>query len=158
MRNAVASGGLDKNFRFGLKRIFDTEFSLEQAGKTLKTKNIVEKAAEWNYAFKKTLADRAVVKALSDLKTTEGDPKVLHAGFGDEVKGDEAKNLSPAVFIKPQVGARSAAYIKSNIPAMRNWKFIKTLENGTKVILNGDALLHTSIAQKIENRNSQQSV
>ncbi len=149
LRADLVSGKLNRNFKFALQRLNDSEFALEQKGKKLLTKDIGEKAAAYNYTLKKVIADRRWVRDMMEKSTADGEPWLVPSGIGRTV--GEGEENPAAVLVKPNSGVPKNDYVKVDHPALRSWKWVQTTGDGTRVILEGDLWAHRSIAEDLKN-------
>lgn len=144
----MQTGKLDKSFKYAMKRIYQAEFDLEQAGFKLKTKDIGEKLSAYNFSAKRVIADRRWVKDMSDRVAADGNNWLTPSGIGKVVKDQDAEQST--IFVKPS-GVSTADYVKVDHPALRAWKWVTKTEQGDDVMYEGDLWVHKEYADDVKN-------
>jgi hypothetical protein len=124
----LQSGKLQKNFKYALKRVFDTHFDLEQAGYEPVTKRASELLSAYDLSFRRALNARVFIKALRDAKAADGEPVTRFSGMTQQVpRGDvpaEAYLIRSRALPKNAIAADGSAYKVIDHPALRGWKFV----------------------------------
>lgn len=161
--NAVATqlfgdltlGRLTPDFKFARKRIFDSYFDGEQAGFKPLTKDAGGLIAIYDQAFNRTLASRAFIKSLHENKASDGLPITMLEGEGRPVpKGEE---IPEAYLVKPHKRPKGAVtedgrpYVRIEHSALRDWKYLTTVEGGQPIMMKADMLVHPDHAAHLRN-------
>jgi hypothetical protein len=150
LRSGITTGkpGLSK------QRVFDYDFEAEKAG--LKpVKSFVSRVAAYDLSLNKAIADRNIVKEMSQIKMPDGRPMVDVAGAGmptgEPVEGEGATLIKPSS--KPSgdkpVDNRSD-YRPFDYPALRKWKWAGTDANKNPIMLQGDVLVHPDAVKDVK--------
>lgn len=168
------SGMLLKNPRFAKKRLYESYFDLEQAGRIPKNKDVAYLLQDYEHALAKSVATRAMVKELMEGVASDGRPLAHVAGYARTLASEDVlravgkggKPLESGELIealqRPEVQAR---FIRPkgrledffdykrppDNPAFRKWKWIDADEAGKPSFLEGEIYLHPEIAQKVSN-------
>lgn len=150
LRSGISTGkpGLAK------QRVFDYDFEAEKAG--LKpVKSFISRVAAYDLSLNKAIADRNIVKEMSQIKMPDGRPMVDVAGAGmptgEPVEGEGATLIKPST--KPSgdkpIDNRSD-YRPFDYPAMRKWKWVGTDANQNPIMLQGDVLVHPDAVKNVK--------
>lgn len=150
LRSGISTGkpGLAK------QRVFDYDFEAEKAG--LKpVKSFISRVAAYDLSLNKAIADRNIVKEMTQIKMPDGRPMVDVAGAGmptgEPVQGEGATLIKPSA--KPTgdkpIDNRSD-YRPFDYPAMRKWKWAGTDVNGNPIMLQGDVLVHPDAVKDVK--------
>jgi len=141
LRNAVASGRVNTYFQFSRQRKIPSLIEGILEGK----KPILDPAKVvpfYNFAMDRAIASRSFVKALSDLKASDGRPAVDVRG-GAVVLDPLDATANPSVLIKPKGTAQlTHDYRTINHPAMQKWKWLTKTPEGREVLMRGDLVVH----------------
>jgi hypothetical protein len=145
----MSGAKLKTRFDQALKRVMSSMFELEQKGYRLASSDIGEIMAAYSQAFSNTVADRAFIKSLTTLGAHDGRPLAVTSGYAKTMPDEEGNGpLMVKANTKPE---HSRDYVPINHPALRKWKWAtKTLE-GREVFVEGEILVHPSIAQDLRN-------
>jgi hypothetical protein len=136
------------------QRVFDYDFEAEKAG--LKpVKSFVSRVAAYDLSLNKAIADRNIVKEMSQIKMPDGRPMVDVAGAGiptgQPVEGQGATLIKPSA--KPNSDKpldNRSDYRPFDYPALRKWKWAGIDENGNPIMLQGDVLVHPDAVKDIK--------
>lgn len=165
LRADLVSGKLNTNFKYAMRRLFQTEHDLEQAGYKLKTTDLYDKLANYSLSANNVLADRAAVRQWMSGETPDGKP-YFTTGIGRRLieahgeKQNDALLVNPKVrpdpkWENPQTGETesiSHEYVKIDHPAFRKYQWADTdPETGKQVFVQGDIWAHKSIAGELAN-------
>jgi hypothetical protein len=136
------------------QRVFDYDFEAEKAG--LKpVKSFISRVAAYDLSLNKAIADRNIVKEMSQIKMPDGRPMVDVAGAGiptgQPVEGQGATLIKPSA--KPNsdkpIDNRSD-YRPFDYPALRKWKWAGLDENKNPIMLQGDVLVHPDAVKNVK--------
>lgn len=136
------------------QRVFDYDFEAEKAG--LKpVKSFISRVAAYDLSLNKAIADRNIVKEMTQIKMPDGRPMVDTAGAGiptgNPVEGEGATLIKPSA--KPNsdkpIDNRSD-YRPFDYPAMRKWKWAGLDENKNPIMLQGDVLVHPDAVKDVK--------
>lgn len=155
IRSDFQAGKLQPNFQFAKKRIFDSYFEGEQAGFRPKNKDVGALIAFYDQAFNKSLAARGFLKDLHEGKASDGRPLVEVAGSAPiiEKTGERSLEQPKTILIKPHATPENMGdYRAIDHPAMRGWKWVQTLPDGTTLLMQGDLKVHPEAYSKLRNR------
>ena len=153
------SGLLKTDFNSAKRRIFDSYFEGEQAGRIPVNKDIGFLLSSWEKALNQAVASRSFIRDLSYGLAKDGRPIVAPSGKGkpafDEidpaigVSGQEKPN---AYFIYPKAGPDETGDYKAlNHPALTKWTWATKDENGAPIFMKGDLRVHPDHAQTLDN-------
>ncbi|HTA24728.1 MAG TPA: hypothetical protein VK763_14445 [Terriglobales bacterium] len=139
---------LQPNPSFSKRRVWATYFEGEQRGAVPALKDIGFLVANHYVSLAQAISDRKFIRALTnELKTEDGQPVGIVAGgvkIADREKGDAA------YFIKPRQTKNPGDYVHVDHPALRKWKWAGKDENGRPAFIQGDILIHKSVAGKLK--------
>lgn len=128
------------------ERVFNYDFEAEKAG--LKPEqDFVKRVAAYDLALNKAIADKNLVKELSDINVASGDPMIRFSGkalpLGDDGKG--------ATLIKPRAVSKEMNndYVPYDHPALRKFKWAGTNESGEPIFYQGDAWVHKDAIDRV---------
>lgn len=137
------------------KRVYQYDFEAEKAG--LKpVKSFIKRVAAYDLALNKSIADRQAVKAMMNIKMSDGRPMIDAAGLGTKTEGTPEQN--PATFIQPSwkptdeenpVNNRSD-FRAFDYPALRKWKWVAQDEKGNPTFVRGDVLVHPDAMKQVK--------
>jgi len=160
LRADLVGGKLQTNFKYAMKRMFQTEHDLEQAGYSLKTTDLFDKLANYALSAENVLADRAVVKAWMKGEAEDGKPLFATGQLRRNVEGQ----ANPALLVNPKVRPHpvwkdaegnqqdiSGQYVQIDHPAFKKWQWAETEPDGKQVFVQGDVWAHRSIAGELKN-------
>jgi len=164
LRADLASGKLNTNFRYALKRTFQTEYDLERAGYKLKTTDLFDKLANYVKTANNVLANRAAVKEWMNGESADGRP-LFASGLSRRLVEATDGRPNPALFVNPKVRPHpkikdaegndvdvSGEYVKLEHPAFKKWQWVEMdPESGRTVWVQGDVWAHKSIAGDLRN-------
>lgn len=149
LRSEFSDNKLQPDFKYSRQRIFDSYFDGEQAGAVPVDKDIGTLVTAYDQSFNKALSARAFLRDLHEGKASDGRPLVDVAGSGETVEGGK----SSALLINPKAKSDATSdYRFIDHPAMRGWKWLKTNDDGTQIMLKGNLQVHPEIADKLSNR------
>ena len=161
LRTDLIRGAFNTNFKYALRRLFETEFDLEQAGYKLKTTDVFDKIANYAKTANDVLADRAAVKGWMEGETPEGKPLFATGQHRTPIEGEKNNALlvNPKVrpypqWTDPATGEKtdiSGEYIKIDHPAFKKWQWAETSPAGKQIFVQGDVWAHRSIADELKN-------
>ena len=161
LRTDLIRGAFNTNFKYALRRLFETEFDLEQAGYKLKTTDVFDKIANYAKTANDVLANRAAVKGWMEGETPEGKPLFATGQHRTPIEGEKNNALlvNPKVRPHPQwtdpaTGEKtdiSGEYIKIDHPAFKKWQWAETSPAGKQIFVQGDVWAHRSIADELKN-------
>jgi hypothetical protein len=136
---------------FSKKRSLPTYFDAEQLGFTPKDKDVGFLTSVHERSLREALAARAYIESLMGGEASDGRPLVATSWASAKEIGEE----QPAYVIKPNIkaGEEFADYKSIDHPALRGWKWAGNVD-GKNVFVQGDALVHPEIHQKLKNNLS----
>ena len=146
----LRSGLFRTNPGFLKRRMFDTTLEGELAGVRYKDDAILA-MTEYKRSFAETIANRTLLRKLTEARTEDGKPLAIVSGIGQLVPRD---SVDPeAIIIKPHSLPEEyyGEYESYDHPAMRKWFWLTSDPEGRPVIMQGDLLLHKSIAKHFKN-------
>jgi hypothetical protein len=117
-----------------------------------KTMDLAKLVGYYNEAFNKAISSRAVVKLMADGKAEDGKPLVRLSGAAEPVPNEEGGE-SYLVNPKYRGGAVSEdgrPYMVVDHPALRDWKWVQSTENGD-ILMKGDFLVHPDHYKQLKN-------
>ena len=145
---------------FTKQRTLPTYFDAEQLGFKPKDKDVGFLTASHERAFREALAARAYVKSLMQGKAEDGRPLVATSwSSAKEVPAsDVGKSL--AYLVKPNIKADEeyVDYRRVDHPAVRGWRWAGKTDAGDPILVQGDALVHPDIYQKLKNNLGKSAV
>lgn len=160
LRADLVRGTFNTNFKYALRRLFQTEYDLEQAGYKLKTTDLFDKLANYAKTANDVLNDRASIKRWMDNETADGKP--LFATGQHRIPIEGAKN--DALLVNPKVRPNpvwenksgekvdiGGEYVKIDHPAFKKWQWAETDPAGKQIFVQGDVWAHKSIADELKN-------
>jgi 2'-5' RNA ligase superfamily len=141
---------------FTKERKLPTYFDAEQLGFTPKDKDVGFLTSSHERAFREALAARAYIKSLMEGKAADGRPLVVTSwASAKEIPPEftDDGDKPPAYLIRPNIkaGEESADYRRLDHPALRGWKWAGETDDGSPIFVQGDALVHPEIYQKLKN-------
>lgn len=144
-------GKLSTNFRYAMRRVFETEADLEASGRKTVTKDIFAKLTHYLQAAENAKANRNLVKNLKEGATESGDPWVDFR-VSRIIPKTETGEPGAAVLIKPNKNPGNPSdYVKFDHPALRGWRWAAKDDQGRPVFVEADAWLHGDIADRFRN-------
>lgn len=139
LRGAIATGRVNTYFQFARERKIPSLIEGILEGK----KPILDPAKVvpfYNFAMDRAIASRTFIKALSELKASDGRPAVDVRG--GSVIPDRTAADSP-VLITPKTQAKEISdYLAINHPALQGWKWLTNTPEGRNVMMRGDMVVH----------------
>jgi hypothetical protein len=141
---------LRPNPAFAKQRKLPTYFDGEQLGFKPVNKDVGFLTAAHDRAFQDAIASRAFIKSLFDGKAKDGRPLATISRASAHEVGDER---SSAYLIKPHIQppAEYADYRMIDHPALRRWRWTDNSEGGKQTFVQGDALIHPEIYERVKN-------
>lgn len=151
----IAVGKLQTNPRFAMKRVFDTSFEAEQAGREHVNKDIGFSVTAYDLAFNRALSARAFIKSMLEGNATDGKPLVAITGSGRQLEPKELESgeMSAAPFvIRPRsLPEETANYRIVDHPALRKWNWVAKDAEGNPIYLQGNLAVHPEIYDHVKN-------
>jgi len=148
-------GRLQRNFNYARKRMFDSFFEGEQAGRAPASKDFTSLIGAYDQAFNRTLAARGFINELRNAKTAGGEPVARFSGYTRKVPGGDlpadAYLVRSKALPKAAETAEGKPYQSVNHPAMRGWKLVTQEGEGPPVYHETDMLVHPEHAQHLRN-------
>lgn len=147
--DTAVGGKIASRFRFAQKRTFPTAFELEQAGYTLKTKDVAEVMAIYGTHLTNAIETRRLAKSLLSEKNDRGEAlgKLILGSYKTDVSEDSN-------FINDPAAAREGdlSYKSPSNPAFRGWAWRgNDPVSGKPIIMQGEIGLHPDILSQMEN-------
>lgn len=142
------------------KRFYEYNVDAENAGvKTVK--DVRESLLAYDYAFRKSMADRAFVKGALDIKMADGRPMIDVSPYRETLQKDENGNKvteKDATFIKPYTPKEDpndptvsrAGYVAFDHPAFRGWKWAANDSDGKPIYVQGSMWVHPDAVKQIQ--------
>lgn len=164
LRADLVRGTFNTNFKYAMRRVFETEAALERAGLKLKSTDLFDKLANYGKTANDVLADRAAVKRWMDGETEDGKPMFATGAHRIPIEGKEG--VKPALLVNPKVRPDpkwtnpktgeetdiSHEYVKIDHPAFKKWQWADTEPaTGKTIMVQGDVWAHKSIADELKN-------
>ncbi len=145
------SGKLALNFKFGRERTIPTLFEAEQLGYKPQTKKIGELLGIYIYELGKTIETRDFIANLNSTLMPDGRHIAMPMGSGDKVIPEEP-GKKPFYLIRSRSLAKQYEdYLPVKHPAMMDWKYVSTTDNGEKVMYQGNLAVHPDVAGHLQN-------
>jgi hypothetical protein len=138
---------------FTKHRVVPTYFDAEQLGVKPKDKDVGFLTASHERAFREALAARDYIKALMEGEAKDGRPTVITSwSSAKELPAIEGEK-SAAYLVRPNVrpDEEHADYRRIDHPALRGWRWAGKTAEGHPIFVQGDALVHPDIYQKLNN-------
>lgn len=138
---------------FTKRRTLPTYFDAEQLGFKPKDKDVGFLTASHERAFREALAARDYIKALMDGEAGDGRPLVITSwSSAKELPAIEGEK-SAAYLVRPNIRPEEeyADYWRIDHPALRGWRWAGKTAEGDPIFVQGDALVHPDIYQKLKN-------
>jgi hypothetical protein len=160
LRADLVRGTFNTNFKYALRRIFETEFALENAGYKLKTTSFFDKLANYAKSANDVLADRNAIKQWMGGDTKDGKPMFATGQFRTVVEGKKNDALLVNPKVRPDPKWKNAQgeptdisheYVKMEHPAFKKWQWVETTPDGKEILVQGDVWAHKSIADELKN-------
>jgi hypothetical protein len=151
------SGLIKTDFNSAKKRVFESYFEGEQAGRSPVNKDIGFLVASWDKAFNQAIASRTLVRDLSAGLAKDGRPIIAPSGTGKAVY--DSGSMSPEVgekpsayVIYPKAGPdETGDYRLLDHSALTKWTWATKDADGTPIFMKGDLRVHPEHAQKLDN-------
>ena len=148
----IASGKAN----FLKKRMNQYNVDAEKAG-VRTVKDVRQQLLAYDWAFAKTMADRAFVKSAMEMTMSDGRPRFDVAGSGTPIK-NEVTGEQDATLIKPftkradknDPANNRADYIAFDHPAFRKWKWTSTDSDGKPILVQGQVLVHPDALKEVK--------
>lgn len=99
LRADLIRGTFNTNFKYGLRRVFETEYALEQKGYTLKTTDLFDKLANYAKSANDVLADRKAIRRWMEGDTPDGKPLFATGQHRQPIQGEG----NQALLVNPKV-------------------------------------------------------
>ena len=148
------------NPSFSKKRVLPTYFDGERLGFRPVNKDIGFLVTAHNKAFEEAIAARTYIKSLFSGKASDGRPlATISRASAVEVSDENAGN--DAYLVRPNLRPpeQYADYERFDHPALRKWRWAHTEEEtGKQTFVQGDALLHPEIYDKVKNNLSRSAI
>lgn len=147
----LRSGLFRTNPGFLKQRMFDTTLEGELSGTRYRDDGILS-MSEYKRSYAETIANRTILRELVETgKSPDGMPLAMVSGMGIPVPRDAVD--PEAIIIKPHAIPEDyrGHYITYDNPNMRKWFWMTSAPDGTPIVMQGDLLLHESIAQHFKN-------
>ena len=143
---------------FSMRRTSPTYFDGIMAGGIPKGLEIGKLVGAYNAEFHNSLSDRAVIKALSEAKDTEGNPIVMISG-AVHIEGIEG---GKRVYFVDAARRPREAVTKDGRPyreidhwALKKWKVLSRDADGNPIVVHGDFLVHPDYYRFLKNELGQ---
>jgi hypothetical protein len=163
------AGLLRKNPFFAKKRIYESMFEGEQAGHTSKDSRLGYLVSAWHQAFDEGLNARAFIHELTNMDASDGRPMAITSGTGtplpkdqrpasaflvnpnavgykvtqtDPVTGKPMKDPVTGETLKQSVDVSDYSNRGIDHPALREWKWATSDNEGNPIFVQGDLKLH----------------
>lgn len=142
---------LSGSVRFARERFYDSYFHGEQAGLVPENKDIARLLPIYMNEVNNAINSRRFVQELSQGKAADGRPLLAPTGTGRLMENKKTGDQVHLVF--PDHKADEALDYKpmSNQPALRDWRWAGTAEDGTPIMVKGDLLVHPDFADHLDN-------
>lgn len=145
---------------FSLERTHPTYFDGIMAGGVPKSLDVGALVGVYNEQFHNSLADRGFIKALREVKASDGMPGVMIAG-GVQIKPSEGgrtyffdSNRRPAEAVTKD----GQPYRSVDHWALKGWKFASQTEGGNPIFQAGEFLVHPEFHTFLKNELSQSAL
>lgn len=178
LRAKIGTGKFTTSFREGKRRFWEDMIDAERAG--IRYDKRIRGQSLYAQSFEHAVINRTAVRQFFDGETESGRPFAITEGMGIPVEGDAQKSPALLVTPFGARAVRGAKELASQLqtehpqwseekaiaiakekilaeyepldhPAFKNWQWVHTMEDGTTVLVRGDALVHSSIASKLRN-------
>lgn len=127
------------------KRVFEYDFEAEKLGKK-PVKDFAQRVAAYDLALNKSIADRAAVKAMMEIKMSDGRPMIDVGGGGKVIEGPTGEatliNRSAKKVDPNDPKADRGDFKPFDHPALRKWKWATEDSAGNPIFVQGDVLIH----------------
>lgn len=143
----LRSGLFTGNPALAKKRVFEYDFEAEKLGKK-PVKDFAQRVAAYDLALNKSIADRAAVKAMMEIKMSDGRPMIDVGGGGKVIEGPTGEaqatliNRSAKKIDPNDPKADRGDFKPFDHPALRKWKWATEDTAGKPIFVQGDVLIH----------------
>lgn len=149
------SGMLKPDFNAAKKRVFDSYFEGEQAGRIPMNKDIGFLVASWDKAFNQAIASRTFIKNLTSGLAKDGRPIIAPSGAGRQVYENDipmSGEKPESYLIYPKAAPDETENYKAlNHPALTKWIWATKDADGKPIFMKGDLRVHPDHAQRLDN-------
>lgn len=145
-----SSKRLSEFFKFSQERTFESYFGGEQAGYKPQTKDISKLLGLYLNDMNNAINSRRFVAELSKGKASDGRPLVSPRGSGTAIKGEHGESEVHLVY-PDSAKEGHEDYKVMDQPALHDWSFAGTDENGKNILVKGDLAVHPEIAEHFNN-------
>ena len=153
MLNELRSGIFTGRPALAKQRVFKYDLDAEKAGLN-PVKSFIKRIVAYDLSLNKAIADRQAVKAMTQIKMSDGRPMADVAGIGTRVEGEQGT----ATLIRPSVKHKDpdnpindrGDYKSRDYAPLRKWRWATADGDGNPIFVKGDVLIHPEAVKQVD--------